>query len=152
MTTLWNLLTQPRTTSHLRLLQVQASQTCSRHVRASRIFPFHVTDLKLVKHVPAWFPGAGWKRKALLCRSELEAVCDIPFEFTKQYMVVWSQHISSGLVVLTTPLTQKTGEAMDNFVAMNLKEATDNGHESILKDTAASMYAGTLEWPKLVYR
>lgn len=39
-------------------------------------------------------------------------------------------------------LTQNLGQATNNFVAINIEGETNNGRESILKDAAASMYAG----------
>ncbi|EPT02822.1 hypothetical protein FOMPIDRAFT_54955 [Fomitopsis schrenkii] len=89
--------------------------------RAAKPAAFLVDFFPILKYVPTWFPGARWKRQALLLRSDLEAVCDIPFEFTKQQM--------------------NLGQATNNFVAINIEGETNNGRESILKDAAASMYA-----------
>ncbi len=41
----------------------------------------------VVKYVPAWFPGAGWKQKAKLYRGYLEEMLLTPYELVKRQMV-----------------------------------------------------------------
>lgn len=41
---------------------------------------------KKVKYVPAWFPGAGFKRTAQEWKANLEAVADKPYAFVRQQM------------------------------------------------------------------
>lgn len=43
--------------------------------------------LSTVKHVPAWLPGAGWKRMVPLWSETLKGVCQIPHDFVKRQMV-----------------------------------------------------------------
>ncbi|KAI0635124.1 cytochrome P450 [Trametes polyzona] len=43
------------------------------------IFPF-------LKHLPGWFPGAGFKRKATVWRAKLEECADLPFQWVKEAM------------------------------------------------------------------
>jgi hypothetical protein len=40
-----------------------------------------------VKHVPEWFPGAGFKRQAREWRAVADAMLNEPFELTKKAMV-----------------------------------------------------------------
>ncbi|KAH9938483.1 cytochrome P450 [Fomitopsis serialis] len=77
--------------------------------------------LPILIRVPAWLPGAGWKRRALAWRRDLEAMCDLPFNHTKQQM--------------------KTGKASPSFVSMNLIPDTDSGREFLVKSAAASLYS-----------
>jgi hypothetical protein len=37
--------------------------------------------------MPIWFPGAGFKRKAIVWKAKLEMLVDKPFEFVKANMV-----------------------------------------------------------------
>ncbi|KAH9938482.1 cytochrome P450 [Fomitopsis serialis] len=76
--------------------------------------------LPTLTRVPAWFPGAGWKRRALAWRRDLEAMCDLPFNYTKQQMA---------------------SKALPSFVAMNLDPAADSGREFLVKSAAASLYS-----------
>lgn len=43
------------------------------------VFPF-------MKHIPAWFPGAGWKRKANAWQDVNRYVARKPFELVKEQM------------------------------------------------------------------
>ncbi|KAF7793486.1 hypothetical protein EIP86_004598 [Pleurotus ostreatoroseus] len=44
----------------------------------------HAVDyIPFLRHVPSWFPGAGWKRKAQVWRSELDELARIPYELVK---------------------------------------------------------------------
>lgn len=47
-------------------------------------FPF-------MKHIPAWFPGAGWKRKANHWRNVNRYVARKPFDLIKNQMVSTAQ-------------------------------------------------------------
>ncbi|RPD72903.1 cytochrome P450 [Lentinus tigrinus ALCF2SS1-7] len=47
---------------------------------------FLVDVFPILRYVPAWFPGAGWKHKAKLYREYLEEMLLAPFELVKQQM------------------------------------------------------------------
>lgn len=40
-----------------------------------------------LQYVPAWFPGAEWKRKANLWRAEKEDMLNVPYDWTKGQLV-----------------------------------------------------------------
>ncbi|KAH9843975.1 cytochrome P450 [Rhodofomes roseus] len=82
---------------------------------------FYADVLPILKRVPAWFPGAGWKRTALAWRRDLEAMCDIPFNYTKQQLM--------------------SGKASPSFVAMNVDLDGGSEREFIIKSAAASLYS-----------
>ena len=46
-----------------------------------------------VKYVPAWFPGAGFKRKATIWRNDVMDASRLPFEWNRK------QTVSLGLIV-----------------------------------------------------
>lgn len=48
---------------------------------------FLVDMFPLLKHVPAWFPGAGFKRKAAHWRKLNHKVSELPFEYVEEQMV-----------------------------------------------------------------
>jgi hypothetical protein len=48
---------------------------------------FLVDVIPILKHVPAWFPGAGWKRTADRFRQTLTNMTDVPYRFVKEQMV-----------------------------------------------------------------
>ena len=41
----------------------------------------------LVRHIPAWFPGAGFKRKALKWRESVKEMVDEPFDVAIKHYV-----------------------------------------------------------------
>ncbi|KAI0696993.1 cytochrome P450 [Cerioporus squamosus] len=47
---------------------------------------FLVDVFPILRYVPAWFPGAGWKQKAKLYREYLEEMLVAPFELVKRQM------------------------------------------------------------------
>jgi hypothetical protein len=48
---------------------------------------FLVDIIPILKYVPAWFPGAKFKRKAAMMRTHSEKMRKAPFEATKKLMV-----------------------------------------------------------------
>ena len=46
-----------------------------------------------MQHLPLWFPGAGFKRKAIAWKAKMEEFVDKPFEFVKARMV---RHATKG--------------------------------------------------------
>lgn len=48
---------------------------------------YWVETIPWLKFVPAWVPGAGFKRVALEARKVMEAAIDIPFEDVQKAMV-----------------------------------------------------------------
>lgn len=48
---------------------------------------FLVDSFPMLKHVPSWFPGAGFKRKAKRWRQNLEDFVNIPFDEVQRQMV-----------------------------------------------------------------
>ena len=40
-----------------------------------------------VTYIPTWFPGAQWKRKAQAWRKDMDALCDVPFNYAKAQIV-----------------------------------------------------------------
>lgn len=60
-----------------------------------------VDTFPIMKYIPSWFPGAGWKRKANHWRHVNQEVCHGPFDMVKEQIVSFSQGIS--LTFLTLP-------------------------------------------------
>lgn len=48
---------------------------------------FLVDVFPVLKRVPAWFPGAGWKRTGEIFKQTLNDMADVPFRFVKEQMV-----------------------------------------------------------------
>ncbi|KAI9449498.1 cytochrome P450 [Lactarius psammicola] len=52
--------------------------------RAATPGAFLVDSLPFLRHVPEWFPGAGWKKLGREWRADTYKVVDTPFEYTQQ--------------------------------------------------------------------
>ncbi|KIK55877.1 hypothetical protein GYMLUDRAFT_174981 [Collybiopsis luxurians FD-317 M1] len=84
---------------------------------------FLVDIFPVLQYIPAWLPGAGWKRKAMSYRQTLHNMLNVPYEWTKNEM--------------------KSGTAFPSFLASEL----ENQHlsvegEDIIKWAAAGIYSG----------
>ena len=55
--------------------------------RASEPGAFLVDSIPILKYVPSWIPGAGFRREAASMRRDLEELYDVPYEFVKHEMV-----------------------------------------------------------------
>ncbi|PCH41346.1 cytochrome P450 [Wolfiporia cocos MD-104 SS10] len=82
---------------------------------------FLVDTFPILKHVPSWMPGAGWKRKARDWAAELQKMYDAPYEFTKKQMAA--------------------GTAITSFTSTNL-EADPADQDRMIKYAAATLYSG----------
>ncbi|EKM59475.1 uncharacterized protein PHACADRAFT_205692 [Phanerochaete carnosa HHB-10118-sp] len=83
---------------------------------------FLVDTIPALRYCPAWFPGAGWKRKAEKWRAEYNAMCDVPFEFAMQEAL--------------------SGSTSSNFISDNFGSIKSNEQEYHLKMAAGALYSG----------
>ena len=51
---------------------------------------FYVNMIPWLKYVPAWFPGASWRRNVHSWRAEKEEMLNKPYEWTKAQMVQYN--------------------------------------------------------------
>ncbi|TBU32655.1 cytochrome P450 [Dichomitus squalens] len=73
-------------------------------------------------HIPAWFPGAGFKKTAAAWRATLEQMCEDPYNLVKQQIAA--------------------GTNVPSFTSKNLEGDVTPERELIVKDAASSLYAG----------
>ena len=103
-----------------------------------------VDILPFLRYLPAWFPGAGFKKAAAEMRELVLGLGDVPYEFTKNAMVrrFFSNSKLSSLLCLS--LQANNVHLPPNFVAENIsKEDLDDDAENNLKRAAAVIYAGS---------
>lgn len=87
-----------------------------------------VDSLPILKHIPAWFPGASFQRAARAMREDLDRLYDVPLAFVRQELAngtVKPSFLSSGLDV----------EGAQEHVPS----------EDLLKAAAGSLYSGGAE-------
>jgi cytochrome P450 len=81
-----------------------------------------------LKHLPMWFPGAGFKRSAVIWKAMVEDFVDRPYEWTKSEM--------------------RKGTAVSSFCTTLLEQdskTADEQYEDDVKWTANSMYSGSAD-------
>lgn len=84
-----------------------------------------LSNTRVVRHLPSWFPGASFKRMAEEYKVNSTALSDVPYEFVKEQM-------------------KKDGSAPSFLANLLKKEPPIPGSmdETIIKWSAASVYAG----------
>ena len=105
---------------------------------------FLVDVFPILKHVPAWFPGAGWKRTGEIFKQTLHDMADVPFRFVQEQMVrCLSIFRRREAVQIYLFLLQAAGTAVPSYTSELLdKNDLDPETEWNIKWSAASLYAG----------
>jgi hypothetical protein len=107
---------------------------------------FLVDVIPVLKHIPEWFPFAGFKRKAKEWRKLARMMVDVPYEAAKREIVRYFV-LSLPMLVLMSP-SQSTGDITPSFTSYSLEGLDDSRdlayQESIVKSTAGTMFAGKL--------
>ncbi|THH18030.1 hypothetical protein EW146_g2895 [Bondarzewia mesenterica] len=96
--------------------------------RATEPGAFLVDMVPALRHVPEWFPGAGWKRTAKKWIVDLQRMADMPHEYVKQQMAFAS--------------SQASGTALPSFTSSYLDQKLTPEQEHNVKWAAASLYSG----------
>jgi hypothetical protein len=106
---------------------------------------FLVDLIPILKHVPDWFLGAGFKRKASRWRRVNAEVAEKPFQFVTEQVVT----SPSLFFPLVNYLSQKNGTAVPSVAASLIERLPDETDPRwaeevrIAQDTAAVAYVGT---------
>lgn len=87
-----------------------------------------------VKHIPSWFPGAGFKRTAQAWREQLIGIADRPYAFVKAQMAKGKY---------------KPSYLSNTFIAHGVPEPGSE-EELVAKWTAASLYTGGADTVSLI--
>ncbi|KAI0260943.1 cytochrome P450 [Gloeopeniophorella convolvens] len=103
---------------------VQLVETLMHHFsRMTEPGAYLVDFIPALKYVPAWFPGAGFKKAASDAKGYMTRSADIPFQFTLREMA--------------------KGTARPSFIADSMRENTLTAEEvDVLKWSAGSLFSG----------
>jgi hypothetical protein len=103
--------------------------------------------IPVLQHIPAWFPGAGFKGKAARLYTKTEEFAEKPYEFAKNSVV--SRHfISPSEVPQSATLYpfQESGIFKPSFCSTLMEDQEVKGElEYDIKWTATSMYAASAD-------
>lgn len=99
---------------------------------------------KTVKYVPAWVPGAGFKKKAAIWKKAVLSMRDLPFRTVQKALVSWTMDRCPPTTNYHT--SQANGTASPCFVShlmsdLDSKEDVDDEIE-VIKGCAGLAYAG----------
>ncbi|KAH9853930.1 cytochrome P450 [Lenzites betulinus] len=97
------------------------------------VFPF-------LKHLPLWFPGAGFKRKAIEWKAKMKEFADKPFDLVKKRM-----EEGSSLPCFCTML-------LDESIRESKSKAEKAQEDFDLRWTANSMYSASIDTTMTVIR
>ncbi|KAI0360725.1 cytochrome P450 [Trametes cingulata] len=86
-----------------------------------------------LKYVPAWFPGAGFKRNAAVWKGKMEAFVNVPYEYTKTQM-------RQG-----TAVPCYVSMLLDDAALENKEQTVDNQRDFDIRWTANSLYAASFD-------
>ncbi|CEL57076.1 O-methylsterigmatocystin oxidoreductase OS=Aspergillus flavus (strain ATCC 200026 / FGSC A1120 / NRRL 3357 / JCM 12722 / SRRC 167) GN=ordA PE=2 SV=1 [Rhizoctonia solani AG-1 IB] len=93
---------------------------------------FIVNVFPWLEYIPSWFPGAGWKRKAMAWNKAQEDLINVPFEWTRQQMANGTAQPSAISSILTE--------------VANVQSDGDRAEEEDrIKWAIGSLYAGAIE-------
>lgn len=74
-------------------------------LRTQKVIYWYLMDLLIVRYIPDWFPGAGFKALANEARDKFKTSVGGPFEYVKNAMKVRSRGISRSDCVLNSNVT-----------------------------------------------
>ncbi|KAG6868891.1 hypothetical protein C0993_008189 [Termitomyces sp. T159_Od127] len=87
---------------------------------------FAVDSLPFLRYIPAWFPGAGFKRYAAECKALTDEMQDVPLNYVKEKLAAGLQ--VSGMVATLLERRKDPNELLRD--------------ESVIKGVAATIFAG----------
>ncbi|KAJ7352357.1 cytochrome P450 [Mycena albidolilacea] len=97
---------------------------------------FLVNTIPILRYVPSWVPGAGFKRQAAQWKKEMEEHVDQPFQAAKRNM-------NDGLI--------RPSFTMDNLRSLD-GSADDDAREEDIKNVAGSIYAAGKDTTRFALR
>lgn len=106
-----------------------------------------------VRFVPSWFPGAGFKRQAIIWQTRLRELESAPHEWAKQQivsMLSFFMTISYGFCCSLSPqllmCRKASGNYVESFTSQNLQPEDNHSvnaeEESIIKYCSLALYTG----------
>ncbi|KAG8707602.1 hypothetical protein FRC09_001734 [Ceratobasidium sp. 395] len=91
------------------IVETAQSRLCDAAIPAN----FFVNTITWLKFVPSWFPGAGWKRKAITWRKEKDRMINEPFDWTRSQM---AEGIASPSILKTLLTEMVNGQPLDHGI------------------------------------
>lgn len=97
-----------------------------------------ITEERVVRYVPQWFPGAGFQKKAAHWKRVINLMVDLPWKYVKDGLVCTLIFCSNEMLTYY----QLDGSAAPSIAAVLLEELPD-GEARAEKEQIAKHCAGT---------
>ncbi|KAF8682651.1 cytochrome P450 [Rhizoctonia solani] len=110
----------------------------SRSIIASN---FYVNLIPWMQYIPAWFPGAQWKRKALVWRWQTEQMLHVPYNWTREKMGTGSAPPS----MLRHILSKRASEELSPLIVKNSRLALQR-----LLEEPDHFYVNLIPWMQYI--
>ncbi|KAF8960012.1 cytochrome P450, partial [Flammula alnicola] len=91
-----------------------------------------VDALPFLRHLPSWFPGAGFQIEAKRCRKLVSEMVTVPYHETLQRMVRSALFSSNGFY----------GSALPSLISKHAEKLQETGDSKLLMWTAAQLFGG----------
>ncbi|KAG6918155.1 hypothetical protein DXG01_016140 [Tephrocybe rancida] len=101
-----------------------------------------VNALPFLRHLPTWFPGAGFHKFATECRVCTDQMLNVPFRRVKERVVRTGLYLSD---IFVDALTKDAGNEVSSLTARLLQCISDGqalAHEEDIKAVAATSFVG----------
>lgn len=100
-----------------------------------------------MRYVPAWVPGAGFKRKAQDWKKEVEDMVELPYKAAKEQIVSGASSLNSSvLIIFAPPIGQANGTAGPSYVSYHLDTINPSENNAdfdrTIKETAGTIFSG----------
>lgn len=105
----------------------------------------------LVRYIPSWFPGASFKRTALLSQKYADDMVEAPFQFVEKSMV--SPLLPCSFICTDCTRFKASGVTIPSMVTESLKRVAKDqaGEEYVqaVKESSVTAFAGEIVHPCL---
>ncbi|KAF9645502.1 cytochrome P450 [Thelephora ganbajun] len=111
---------------------------------------FLVDALPILKYVPEWFPGAGFKRFARMAKESLDGSINSPFQHVKESFEVGAVATPSFLATCLEELPELNNDGVDEETIRDVGGAIYLGGEETIASTIKSFFLAVTLHPEVV--
>ncbi|KAG6874545.1 hypothetical protein C0992_007569, partial [Termitomyces sp. T32_za158] len=104
-----------------------------------------VNALPILRHTPAWFPGAGFQAAVAETRLLTSQVMEVPFQYVKGQIVSAYQNYSSNRLIEMPALFKAAGITLSSWVERLMKHHSVLASETDIKSVAATVFIGGVD-------
>ena len=119
-----------------------AEQTMASFHNAFTLGKYHVETFPILKHLPAWFPLAGFKREIPTWTTDARRLRDEPWQAAADAMVLARCTLFELRCLTLIVILQSSGSVTPSMASLLTMDAKTEEDIAIAKSACASAYAG----------